>query len=329
MVKLFVGNLQEGSISSDDLKPLFESYGNVTECEVIKNYAFVHVDVEDNGDAIIRELNGTDLKGRNIKIEISESKGKRKPSIKIFIGNVADGTTDDDVRQLFADQDVEVLEADVINGKNYAFVHVDASSGKGRIHQVIKEINDSELNGNNVRVQLSTGGDRGGGRGGPGFGGGRGMGGGGRGASRGWVGGFRSAPYPPRDGGGYGGGRSGGGGGGYGGGGSGGYGGGSGYGGSGGGGYGGGGGGYGGGGSGGGYGGGRSSAGGGYGGGEDSSMFTRRGGDSGGYGSGGGGGGYSTGGSGGYGGGGSGGGGGYGAAYSTGSGGGGYGAGGY
>ena len=33
------------------------------ECEVIKNYAFVHVDVEDNGDAIIRELSGTDLKG--------------------------------------------------------------------------------------------------------------------------------------------------------------------------------------------------------------------------------------------------------------------------
>ena len=78
------------------------------------------------------------LVGRPIKIEISESKGKRKPSIKIFIGNVADGTTDDDIRQLFADQDIEVLEADVINGKNYAFVHVDASSGKGRIHQIIK-----------------------------------------------------------------------------------------------------------------------------------------------------------------------------------------------
>ena len=30
---------------------------------MIKNYAFVHVDVEDNGDAIIRELSGTDLKG--------------------------------------------------------------------------------------------------------------------------------------------------------------------------------------------------------------------------------------------------------------------------
>ena len=51
---------------------------------------------------------------------------------------MADGTTDDDIRQLFANQDIEVLEADVINGKNYAFVHVDASSGKGRIHQIIK-----------------------------------------------------------------------------------------------------------------------------------------------------------------------------------------------
>lgn len=76
--------------------------------------------------------------GRDIKIEVSQSKGKRKPSIKIFIGNVADGTSDDDVRNLFANQDVDVLEADVINGKNFAFVHVDASCGRGRIMQIIK-----------------------------------------------------------------------------------------------------------------------------------------------------------------------------------------------
>ena len=34
------------------------------ECEVIKNYAFVHVDVDDNGDSILQNLNGRNLKGR-------------------------------------------------------------------------------------------------------------------------------------------------------------------------------------------------------------------------------------------------------------------------
>ena len=36
MVKLFVGNLQEGSITSDDLKPLFESYGTVTGWSMVR-----------------------------------------------------------------------------------------------------------------------------------------------------------------------------------------------------------------------------------------------------------------------------------------------------
>ena len=33
------------------------------------------------------------IKGRNIKVEKSESKGPRKPSTKLFVGNLAEGTT--------------------------------------------------------------------------------------------------------------------------------------------------------------------------------------------------------------------------------------------
>ena len=39
-MKLFVGNLgDDGNITSADLRPLFEQYGTVTECECIKTYA--------------------------------------------------------------------------------------------------------------------------------------------------------------------------------------------------------------------------------------------------------------------------------------------------
>ena len=39
-MKLYVGNLGDGgTITSDDIRPLFETYGVVSECECIKNYA--------------------------------------------------------------------------------------------------------------------------------------------------------------------------------------------------------------------------------------------------------------------------------------------------
>jgi len=228
MVKLFIGNLPGGEVvSNDDIRPLFEPYGTVTECEVIRNYGFVHIDSEEGANKAIQELNGHDVKGRPMKVEKSESKGPKKPSQKMFIGNVADGTTDEQLRGLFESY-CEVLEADVISGKNYGFVHIDSTVGRGKINQILKELNGYELNGNKIRVQLSTSGlrqqpgmagdscfnMRGGmrGRGGPPmmmmgrgrggrFDGGRGRGRGGRGGppgrDYGGYGGGRSAPYPP------------------------------------------------------------------------------------------------------------------------------------
>ena len=39
MVKLFIGNLPDGNlVTNDDVRPLFEKYGVVSECEVIRNY---------------------------------------------------------------------------------------------------------------------------------------------------------------------------------------------------------------------------------------------------------------------------------------------------
>ena len=41
-MKLYVGNLgEDGIVKSSDLRPLFERFGTVSECECIKNYAYV------------------------------------------------------------------------------------------------------------------------------------------------------------------------------------------------------------------------------------------------------------------------------------------------
>ena len=44
-MKLYVGNLgEDGIVKSSDLRPLFERFGTVSECECIKNYAYVYVE---------------------------------------------------------------------------------------------------------------------------------------------------------------------------------------------------------------------------------------------------------------------------------------------
>ena len=99
----------------------------------------------------IKSLNGFSVKGRNIKVEKSESKGPKKPSQKLFIGNLAEGTTAEQIRVLFEDF-TPVIEADII--KNYGFVHIDADAGRSKINEILKELNGYNLNGSNIRVQV-------------------------------------------------------------------------------------------------------------------------------------------------------------------------------
>ena len=49
------------------------------------------MDSESAADEAVRNINGTNVKGRSIKVEKSESKGPRKPSKKLFVGNLAEG----------------------------------------------------------------------------------------------------------------------------------------------------------------------------------------------------------------------------------------------
>ena len=67
-MKLFVGNLGgDDTVKSSDLRPLFERFGAVTECECVKEYgcAFVHMGDEASALTAMAELNGTNVKGRH------------------------------------------------------------------------------------------------------------------------------------------------------------------------------------------------------------------------------------------------------------------------
>ena len=69
--KIFVGNLPD-RYPDDSLRELFEQYGEVSECDVIKNFAFVHFVSEAEAEAAVKGLNAAEVKGKNIRVEISE-----------------------------------------------------------------------------------------------------------------------------------------------------------------------------------------------------------------------------------------------------------------
>ena len=67
MGKIFVGNLGVSyEVTSNDLRLQFESYGAVTECERIKNYAFVHMEDATAAEKAVQELNGFVIKGKKV-----------------------------------------------------------------------------------------------------------------------------------------------------------------------------------------------------------------------------------------------------------------------
>lgn len=67
--KIFVGKLPP-TCKDFELRKLFERFGEVTECSILGNYAFVHMKTEDQAGNAIRNLNNWDLNGFKISVEV-------------------------------------------------------------------------------------------------------------------------------------------------------------------------------------------------------------------------------------------------------------------
>jgi len=78
--KIYVGNLPENS-DSGELQEMFEKYGEVKECDIVKNYAFVHMSSQDEAKVAIEALNNFDYNGSKISVEISHSKVRQRPGM--------------------------------------------------------------------------------------------------------------------------------------------------------------------------------------------------------------------------------------------------------
>lgn len=75
-MKIFVGNLNY-KVTDEDLAEAFEAYGEVSSASVVmdrntnrsKGIGFVEMPNDDEAQAAIEALDGTDLQGRSMKVE--------------------------------------------------------------------------------------------------------------------------------------------------------------------------------------------------------------------------------------------------------------------
>ncbi|XP_063294580.1 RNA-binding protein 4B-like isoform X1 [Pelobates fuscus] len=147
MVKLFVGNLPAEATQSE-LKSLFEQFGRVTECDIIKNYGFVHMEDKKSADEAVHNLNHYKLHG--VAINVENSRGKPKASTKLHVSNLSNNCTSDELRAKFESYG-SVLECDIV--KEYAFVHMERAD---EALDAIRNLDNTEFKGKRMHVQLST-----------------------------------------------------------------------------------------------------------------------------------------------------------------------------
>ncbi|XP_068611752.1 RNA-binding protein 4.1-like [Brachionichthys hirsutus] len=72
-VKIHIANIERGF--EKELREMFEEYGTVTECAIIKNFAFVHMLNSDEAMDAIQGLDNFEFQGKRIHVQVS----KRRP----------------------------------------------------------------------------------------------------------------------------------------------------------------------------------------------------------------------------------------------------------
>ncbi|MBN2693809.1 RNA-binding protein [bacterium] len=83
-IQIYAGNLAY-KMTEDGLRKLFEEYGNVTFVKIVKDrdtnqskgYGFIEMSDQNDADSAIEALNGTEVLGRTIKVNIARPKTTR------------------------------------------------------------------------------------------------------------------------------------------------------------------------------------------------------------------------------------------------------------
>ncbi|XP_018424165.1 PREDICTED: RNA-binding protein 14-like [Nanorana parkeri] len=146
-LKIFIGNVDDRT-TQEELNDLFQKFGPVVSCAVMKQYAFVHMRGADRAKKAIEELNGRELHGKRMVVELS--KPRPQNTWKIFVGNVSAACDASELRSLFEAYG-RVVECDVV--KDYAFVHMEKESDA---RAAIENLNGKEIKDKRINVEMSN-----------------------------------------------------------------------------------------------------------------------------------------------------------------------------
>lgn len=63
------------------VRELFAKFGTVVECDIVRNYGFVHLEATGDINDAIKELNGQIVDGQPMKVQVSTSRVRQRPGM--------------------------------------------------------------------------------------------------------------------------------------------------------------------------------------------------------------------------------------------------------
>uniref|UniRef100_A0A4W5JQZ4 RNA binding motif protein 4.1 n=1 Tax=Hucho hucho TaxID=62062 RepID=A0A4W5JQZ4_9TELE len=147
MVKIFIGNLSPDT-TAEELRSLFSQYGKVSECDIVKNFGFVHMKDKADAEEAIKNLHHYELNGEQMNVEMS--RGRPKSTTKLHVGNINSSCTNQELRAKFEEYG-PVVECDIV--KDYAFVHLERVEDA---MEAISGLDNTAFQGKLMSVKLST-----------------------------------------------------------------------------------------------------------------------------------------------------------------------------
>ncbi|KAH7863724.1 hypothetical protein Vadar_021236 [Vaccinium darrowii] len=167
--RLYVGNIPR-SLSNDELRRIVEEHGAVEHAEVMydkytkksRRFGFVTMKTVEDANAAVEKLNGTQIEGREIKVNVTEKPLLRAQFIdsphKVYVGNLAKTVTAQMLKDFFADKG-KVLSAKLSEApgtsKSRRFGFVSFSSEED-VEAAISSLNNALLEGQEIRVTKAS-----------------------------------------------------------------------------------------------------------------------------------------------------------------------------
>ncbi|KAK3129231.1 hypothetical protein QOZ80_6BG0474220 [Eleusine coracana subsp. coracana] len=172
--KLYVGNIPR-TVTNDQLRNMFAEHGTVERAEVMydkytnrsRRFGFVTMSSAEEANAAIEALNGTEVEGRKIKVNVTESflpnidRSAPEPEpvfvdsqYKVYVGNLAKTVTTEVLKNFFSEKG-QILSATVSRvpgtskSKGYGFV---TFSSEEEVEAAVATFNNQKENSVSIRI---------------------------------------------------------------------------------------------------------------------------------------------------------------------------------